>query len=135
VIGSHPHCEAPVTAGVKPPSLSLGFAAGEQYHALRSIVHSSPSLCSVRRRDGMSEVGRPSVSGLPALPADVWAAIARATLRAEGDHAHAWERLRRVNSTWRAALEGGSAFSRTVHLQSAVILHSQARELTAKRLA
>jgi len=57
----------------------------------------------------MSAVERASVSSLPALPAEVWAAIARAALRAEGDRADAWERLRRVNSIWWAALEGASA--------------------------
>ena len=47
-----------------------------------------------------------SKTTLPALPADAWAAIARATLRAEGDRAWAWERLSRINSTWRAGLRG-----------------------------
>ena len=40
------------------------------------------------------------------LPADVWGAIARATLRAEGNSVHAWERLCRVCRTWRVALTG-----------------------------
>jgi len=54
----------------------------------------------------MSAVERPGVSGLPALPADVWAAIARATLRDEGDSVWAWRRLSLVHSTWRAGLQG-----------------------------
>ncbi len=41
-----------------------------------------------------------------ALPADMWGAIARAALHAEGDDVHVWERLCRVNSTWRAGLTG-----------------------------
>ena len=46
------------------------------------------------------------VKAWPALPADVWGAVARATLHAEGDTLRAWERLGRVNSIWRASLKG-----------------------------
>jgi len=43
-----------------------------------------------------------------ALPADVWGVVARATLQAEGGDVHAWERLSRVNSVWRAGVKGDS---------------------------
>ena len=61
---------------------------------------------AVRQRHGMLAIEQLTESdGLP-LPADVWGVIARATLQAEGGDVHAWERLSRVNSTWRAGLEG-----------------------------
>jgi hypothetical protein len=43
---------------------------------------------------------------LPELPADAWAAIARAALHAEDDDVRTWARLSLVNSSWRAALQG-----------------------------
>ena len=55
----------------------------------------------------MPAAARPAASGRPSLPADVWGIIALATLRSEGDDVCNWERLCRVNSVWRAGLQGG----------------------------
>jgi len=59
----------------------------------------------------MPGVKQPRERSSARLPTDVWGAIARATLRTEGDRAHAWERLRRVNSSWRAGLQGDYSVS------------------------
>ena len=60
----------------------------------------------------MPTLEQPKAHNSVRLPADIWGAIARATLRAEGGTAHAWERLSRVNSTWRAGLKGMSQSAR-----------------------
>jgi hypothetical protein len=43
---------------------------------------------------------------LPPLSPDVWGAIARATLAAEGDDARTWATLRLVGPAWRDGLKG-----------------------------
>ncbi len=53
------------------------------------------------------------------LPAELWGAVARATLRAEGYSVHAWERLSRVSRAWRAGLTGAYGDQESTHaLQS-----------------
>ncbi len=57
-----------------------------------------------------------------ALPADMWGAIARAALRAEGDDVRVWERLCRVNSTWRAGLTGAYSACHSARRAAAVVI-------------
>ena len=47
----------------------------------------------------------------PLLPPEVWGAIARETLAAEGGGARAWVRLSLINRSWRAGLAGQSQTS------------------------
>ena len=73
------------------------------------------------------------------VPADVWGAVARATLRAEGDSVHAWERLCRVSRAWRAGLTGayidGSQHVACNHDRCLVRLQQQCQHLGAATFA
>ena len=61
---------------------------------------------STRQSHGTAAVQESCAGSRPRLPAELWGAIARATLRAEGDDVRAWERLCRVSWSWRAGLQG-----------------------------
>ncbi len=79
-----------VHARPEPPGAALPAAAG----------------AAVGQQLGLPAIGQLTVSDGLALPANVWGIIARATLQAEGGDVHAWERLSRVSSIWRAGLKG-----------------------------
>ncbi len=65
-------------------------------------LHNDP-----KAQRSMQSIEHLAVRDWSVLPAEVWGVIARAALRAEGDDVHVWKRLRCVNRTWHASLEGG----------------------------
>jgi len=73
------------------------------------VLHIGHMLDPHNSSAGMLAVGQPVQNSLPQLPADVWASIACAALRAEGDDVQAWARLCLVSRAWHSALTGAYA--------------------------
>ena len=97
-------------ARMEPPRQRSDLRSGRQLH----VMPANAEACVISRT---------------VLPPEIWAAIIRLALRAEGRSLAAWERLSRVSSTWRAVLKGMSepaiAHDQELHirLQSARCLH------------